>query len=59
MGFSIGPVLANIILTEFECVIVWELIIDGVIKFYKSYEDDTLVLIKFFDISAASAKLLS
>ena len=59
MGSSIGPVLANIILTEFEGVIVSELINDSVIKFYKRYVDDTLVLIKPSDISAVLAKLNS
>ena len=56
---SIGPVLANIILTEFERVIVSELISDGVIKFYKRYVDETLALIKPSDISAVLAKLNS
>ena len=35
MGSSLAPVLADIILTELECVIVSELINDSVIKFYK------------------------
>ena len=35
IGSSLGPVLANIILTEFERLIVSELIADGTIKFYK------------------------
>ena len=59
MGSSIGPVLANIILTEFERVIVPELINDGVIKFYKRYVDDALVSIKPSDISTVLAKLNS
>ena len=46
MGSSLGPVLANIILTEFENVIVKPLIETGVLKFYCRYLDDTLVLIK-------------
>ena len=54
MGSSLGPVLANIILTEFEQLILSELIGDGTIKFYKCYVDDTLVLIKPSDISAVS-----
>ena len=56
MGSSLGPVLANIIPTEFERLIVSELIADGTIKFYKCYVDDTLVLIKPSDISAVLAK---
>ena len=59
MGSSIEPVLGNIILTEFERVIVSQLINDSVIKFYKRYVDGTLVLIKPFDISAALTKLNS
>ena len=56
MGSSLGPVLANIILTEFERLMVCELIADCTIKFYKRYVDDTLVLIKPSDISAVLAK---
>ena len=59
MGSSLAPVLANIILTEFERVIVSDLINDGVIKFYKRYVDDTLVLIKPSDISSVLAKFNS
>ena len=58
MGSSLAPVLANIILTEFERVIVSDLINDGVIKFYK-HVDDTLVLIKPSDISSVLAKFNS
>ena len=50
MGCSLGPVLANIILTEFEKTVVSDLIRSGIIKFYKRYVDDTLVLIKPSDI---------
>ena len=46
MGSSLGPVLANIILTEFENVIVKPLIETSVLKFYCRYVDDTLLLIK-------------
>ena len=59
MGSSLGPVLANIILTEFERLIVSELIADGTIAFYKRYVDDTLVLIKPSNISAVLAKFNS
>ena len=41
MGSSLGPVLARIILTEFEILIVKPLL-----QFYCRYVDDTLVLIK-------------
>ena len=50
MGSSLGPVLANIILTEFEKEVVSELIKSGIIKFYRRYVDDTLALVKPGDI---------
>ena len=46
MGSSLGPVLANIILTEFENVIVKLLIETSARRFYCRYIDDTLVMIK-------------
>ena len=46
-------------MTEFECLIVSELIDDGTIKFYKRYVDDTLVLIKPSNIPAVLAKFNS
>ena len=46
MGSSLGPVLANIILTEFEKLIVFDLVDSGLIKFYRRYVDDTLILVK-------------
>ena len=46
MGSSLGPVLANIILTEFENVILKLLIETSVRRFYCRYIDDTLVMIK-------------
>ena len=45
-GSALGPVLANIILSEFKKLIVSDLIKSGVIKFCRRYVDDTLVLIK-------------
>ena len=50
MRSSLGPVFASIILTEFESIIVSDLIQSGVIKFYPRYVDDTLVLIRPCDI---------
>ena len=50
MGSALGPVLANIIVSQFEKLIVSELIKSGVITFYRRYVDDTLVLIKPSDI---------
>ena len=46
MGSCLAPVLANIILTELEKVIVDDLVRSGIVKFYRRYVDDTLVLIK-------------
>ena len=46
MGASLGPVLANIIMTELERAVVDKLIANGTIKFYARYVDDTLLLVK-------------
>ena len=46
MGSSLGPVLANIIMTELEKIVVSDLINSGLIKFYIRYVDDTLLLAK-------------
>ena len=46
MGAWLGPVLANIIMTELEKVIVDGLIESDKIKFYTRYVDDTLLLVK-------------
>ena len=43
---SLGPVLANIIMTELEDVVTKLLIANGIIKFYTRFVDDTLLLIK-------------
>ena len=50
MGSRVAPVLANIILTEFEKAIVNDLIKTRIITFDRRYVDDTLVLIKPKDI---------
>ena len=50
MGSSLGPVLANIIMTELEKIMVSDLINFGLIKFYIRYADDTLLLAKEDDI---------
>ena len=50
MGSPLGPTLANIMMTEFETVIVKPLINSGIIVFYKCHVDDTLVLAKPSDI---------
>ena len=46
MGSSLAPVLANIILTEFEKVVVMPLMKNGILKLYCRYVDDLLVLFK-------------
>ena len=50
MGACLGPVLANIIMTELEKMIVDDMINSGLIKFYARYVDDTLLLVKPEDI---------
>ena len=47
---SLGPVSANIIMTELEKIMVSDLINSGLIKFYIRYVDDTLLLAKEDDI---------
>ena len=46
MGACLGPVLANIIMTELEKVVVDRMIDSGLVKFYTRYVDDTLLLVK-------------
>ena len=46
MGSSLGPVLANVLMTEFEKVVIQKLINDGTLPFYIRYVDDTLALIQ-------------
>ena len=50
MGACLGPVLANIIMTELEKVVVDRMIDSGLIKFYARYVDDTLLLVKPADV---------
>ena len=59
MGSCLGPVLANIIVTELETVIVDKLFRKNFLKFYISYMDDTLALIKESDINTVLHKLNS
>ena len=40
MGFSLGPLLANAIMTYLEEKTIKPLIIDNTIKFYAIYVDD-------------------
>ena len=50
MGSPLGPVLANIIMTESEKIIVKGLVNKSIIKVYMRYVDDTLLLVKEKDI---------
>ena len=46
MGSSLGPILANIIMTEMEKKVLPTLFEKGIIKHYIRYVDDTLVMIR-------------
>ena len=46
MGSSLGPVTANIIMTELENTTIKPLINDNTIKFYSRFVDDTLLVVK-------------
>ena len=59
MGSSLGPVLANIIMTELENVIVRNLLADETVAFYALYVDDTLLLIRPEDVQKVLMKLNS
>ena len=50
MGSSLGPILANIIMTELENVLTKDLLDIGTIAFYARYVDDTLVLVTPNDV---------
>ena len=54
MGSPLGPVLANIIMTELESTIVKELV-----KLYMRHVDDTLLLVKDEDINHIHKRLNS
>ena len=59
MGSSLGPVLANIIMTESENQIVSKLVSYNTIKLYIRYVDDTLVLFKRSDVNKVMSQLNS
>ena len=52
MGASMGPVLANIIMTELEKEVVDRLVQQGKLKFYSRYVDDTLMMLKPEDVDS-------
>ena len=51
IGLCLGLLLANIIMTELETVIVDKLFTANLLKFYICYVDDTSALIKVSDIN--------
>ena len=57
MGSSVRPVLANIIMTELEDVIITPLIVDGTIKFYSHFVDKTLLVMKPENVSQVHKSL--
>ena len=59
MGSCLGPVLANIIMTELETVTVDKFFEENLLKFYIHYMDDNLALIKESDINTVLHKLNS
>ena len=50
IGSPLGPVLANIIMTDLEKNVIKKFVDNGTIKFYGRYVDDTLLVIKPKDI---------
>ena len=46
MGSPLGLVLENIIMTELEKIIIKDLVDKSLIKVYRRYVDDTLLLVK-------------
>ena len=50
MGSPLALVLANVIMTKLESIIIKKLLHTGKIKFYCRYVDDTQLLMKPWDI---------
>ena len=50
MCLSLGLISTNVIMTEFETLVIDKLTKDNLIKFYIRYVDGTLVLVKVEDI---------
>ena len=58
MKSSLGSVLANIITTELERLVVSRLIRSGCMKFYARYLEDTLLLVKPEDVDPKGSYIL-
>ena len=58
-GGSLGAVLDNIIMTEYEKVIVNQLTENNIVKFYITYVDDTLLALRKKDIDIVLNKFNS
>ena len=59
MGSPLGPVLANIIMAEFESTTVKELVDKSLVKLYMRYVDNTLLLVNDTDINYIHKRLNS
>ena len=59
MGSCLGLVIANIIMTELEIVIIDKLFAANLLKLYIRHVDETLALIKESDINIVLKKLNS
>ena len=59
MGGSLGAVLDNIIMTECEKVIINQLTENNIVKFYITYVDDTLLVLRKKDIDIVLNKFNS
>ena len=51
MCSSLGPIMANIVMTELENKVIKSLMDDGTIKFYCRYVDNILLAVKPSDVS--------
>ena len=59
MVSPLGPVLANIVMTELESTIVRELVDKSLVKLHLKYVDHTLLLVKDKDINLIHKRLNS
>ena len=59
LGSTLGPLMANVIITEVDRVVVKGLINKGYLKFYNRFMDDTPVLMKKSDVPMVFQALYS